>query len=134
MRYITERALTEVETKERFEKILALNKGDELPGVFIVRDKITKVFCGLAKATRYTSQEIEIGYALLPKFWGKKLGTEMSMKMVDYGKQIPDTKYLIGIIDPENISSKKILEKCGLSFFTDKVINGLPGHIYRMSI
>jgi RimJ/RimL family protein N-acetyltransferase len=134
MKYITGRPLAEAETKIRFEKILLLNEKHEKPGVFIVRDLITKDYLGLAKATIYGEGEIEIGYALMPPFWGKGFGYEISKKMVSYGRVIENAKAIVGIIDPANLVSKRILEKCGLSFFEDTLIDGQPGAVYKMSL
>ena len=132
MHYITERSLTAVETRKRFDKILDINKNKGLPGVFIVRDKVSKVFVGLAKATIYAEGEIEIGYALMPQFWGKGMGSEVSEMMIAYSRNIPNVKTLVGLIDPSNGASKHILEKCGLTLFEEKLMDGLPGAVYKM--
>ncbi len=134
MHYITGRALSMDESKERFQKILDLNKNYDLPGVFIVRDKVNKEFLGLAKATEFNQGQIEIGYALMPAFWGQGLGSEISIRMVDYSRKIENVTSIIGIINPTNKASKHILEKSGLSFFEERLINKLPGAIYKMNL
>lgn len=132
MQYIRGRPLTASETLQRFKKILALNKKYVRPGVFAVRSLDTKDFVGLAKATVFAKGEIEIGYALMPAYWGNGLGSEISDAMVAYSRDIRNAKALVGIIDPANLASKRILEKSGLSFFEEVVIEELPGALFKM--
>lgn len=134
MHHIKGRTLTTVEIKKRFQKVLNLNKRYVRPGVFVVRDLDTKDYVGLAKATVYAKGEIEIGYAIMPSYWGNGLGTEISETMVNYSRSIRKAKTIVGITDPANIASKRILEKCGLSFFEEKLIDGLPGAVFKMNL
>ena len=61
----------------------------------------------------------DIGYALLPAFEGKGYATEAAIGSRDFLFQHYAVENLIGISDPENISSIKILTKLGMTYRKD---------------
>ncbi len=60
--------------------------------------------------------ETEIGYRLLPEFWGKGLATEGALAMVDYARNHLKVSKVVGVAQPRNVASRKVLEKAGLEF------------------
>lgn len=62
--------------------------------------------------------ELDLGYRLLPEFWGKGLATEASLACVRYGFETLQRTRIIGLVDPANVASIRVLEKCGLAFET----------------
>ena len=130
MRYITGRAATEVEASERFEKVLALGIPKTEAGMFEVHWKGKEGILGLAKWVYTQPHQVEIGYSLFPEFWGQGLGTEIAQTLVSYSKQFDHITELIGIIDPANTPSARILLGCGFKFWEEKEIYGLDGALY----
>ncbi len=61
------------------------------------------------------AQEVDIGYRLLPAYWGRGLATEASRAVLDYGRTRLGLGRIIGLVDPENAASVKVLEKLGLT-------------------
>lgn len=57
--------------------------------------------------------EAEIEYMILPDFWGNGYGTEIVGRLINYAKKNKSIKELIAITDPNNIRSKKVLQKNG---------------------
>ncbi|MGN7864349.1 GNAT family N-acetyltransferase [Chryseobacterium sp. 22458] len=55
----------------------------------------------------------EIGYMLLPGYQGKGYVTEAINLVVDYGFSAMELHSIEALIDPENIASARVLEKCG---------------------
>jgi RimJ/RimL family protein N-acetyltransferase len=70
--------------------------------------------CGLIK--RDTLEDVDIGYAFLPRFWGKGYAVESARAVKDYAKEVIRLKRLVAIVDPANESSIRVLEKIGLKF------------------
>lgn len=70
--------------------------------------------CGLIK--RDTLEDVDIGYAFLPKFWGKGYAVESARAVKDYAKEVIGLKRLVAIVDAANESSIRVLEKIGLKF------------------
>ena len=61
-------------------------------------------------------QEVDIGYRLLPEYWGLGLATEASRAAVHYGFAHLGLEQIIGLVVPANVASVRVLEKIGLKF------------------
>lgn len=61
--------------------------------------------------------ETDIGFRFLPEYWNKGIATEVSEKIIKYGFKHFNLQRIIGIADPKNIGSCKVLEKIGLTFY-----------------
>ncbi len=57
---------------------------------------------------------IQIGYRLFPEFWGQGYATEMSRVLIRYGFECLRLPTIVGITDPGNLGSQRVLLKCGL--------------------
>ena len=58
----------------------------------------------------------DVGYRLIPRFWGKGYATESAEASIAYGFTKMNLEEIIGIVHIENVKSRRALEKCGLSF------------------
>jgi RimJ/RimL family protein N-acetyltransferase len=86
-------------------------------GLFLVALKETGEsigMCGLIK--RDTLNDVDIGYAFLPKFWGKGYAVEAARSVKAYAKDVIGLKRIVAITDPANEASIRVLEKIGLRF------------------
>ena len=70
--------------------------------------------CGLIK--RDSLDDVDIGYAFLPKFWSKGYAVESALAVKEYGRNVIGLKRILGITDPANEGSIRVLEKIGLKF------------------
>jgi RimJ/RimL family protein N-acetyltransferase len=70
--------------------------------------------CGLVK--RDFLADVDIGFALLPGFWGQGYAYEAASAVMEYGKGALGLKRIAAITNPENHSSIRLLEKLGLKF------------------
>ena len=75
--------------------------------------------CGLIK--RDVLPDVDIGYALLQRYWGQGYAYEAAAATLDYGYRILKIKRIVAITAPDNIASSRLLEKLGLQF--DKIID-----------
>jgi RimJ/RimL family protein N-acetyltransferase len=60
-------------------------------------------------------QEVDLGYRLLPAYWGQGLATEACRAVLDYGRTRLGIGRIIALVDPENVASVRILQKLGLT-------------------
>jgi RimJ/RimL family protein N-acetyltransferase len=60
--------------------------------------------------------EVDLGYRFLPAYWGKGLATEASRPAVEYGFTRLGLRRILGLVDPENVASARVLEKVGMTF------------------
>ncbi len=58
--------------------------------------------------------EVDIGYRLIPAYWGAGLATEAGLTVLAYGFVRLGLTRIIGLVDPENAASIRVLEKLGL--------------------
>lgn len=70
--------------------------------------------CGLIK--RNGLEDVDIGYAFLPKFWSKGYAVEAASAVKGYAKDALGLKHLLAITDPANDASIRVLEKLGFQF------------------
>ena len=70
--------------------------------------------CGLIK--RDGLEDVDIGYALLPRFWSKGYAVEAARTTKAYAKDVIGLKRIVAIVDPLNEGSIRVLEKIGLHY------------------
>jgi RimJ/RimL family protein N-acetyltransferase len=69
--------------------------------------------CGLIK--RPALDDVDIGYAFLPKFWSKGYAVEAALAVKEQARGL-GLKRLVAIVDPANQGSIRVLEKLGMKF------------------
>ena len=134
MAMITERAIPLEEAKIDFEHELKKNTIHPDFGIFKIIDEENHSFIGLAKLEIETSEsrESELGYMLLPEFWGKGIAREVANQLVNFARSHSQIEGIFAIIDPKNIPSRKILINNGFEHQEYKDFDGLPGEILRL--
>ena len=70
--------------------------------------------CGLIR--RETLEDVDIGYALLPRFWSNGYAVEAARAAKDYAKDVVGLRRLVAIVDPANEGSIRVIEKIGLRY------------------
>ncbi|WP_346940172.1 GNAT family N-acetyltransferase [uncultured Clostridium sp.] len=105
-------------------------------GTSIVDKEINKVigWCGLGLLD-CKPEDIEIFYGLSSEYWGQGLATEAAMAMINYGFDTIGLKRIIAVVNPDNIASKKVIEKIGMKFkgnlkVDDPNCSGYDGELY----
>lgn len=74
----------------------------------------------------------EIGYYLREEEWGKGIGTELAGALVEYGFENMGLNAVYATVDYENLASRRILEKAGMSFFEEVTDEQGPFCLYRV--
>ena len=72
--------------------------------------------CGLLPWTINGQQEVEVAYTIAREYWGQGLATEAAQAILDYGFEKLNLSRLICVIDEDNLGSRKVAEKIGMSF------------------
>ena len=70
--------------------------------------------CGLIK--RDALDDVDIGYAYLPKYWSKGYAVEAALGVKEFARDVVKLKRIVAIVDPANLSSIRLLEKIGMKF------------------
>jgi RimJ/RimL family protein N-acetyltransferase len=86
-------------------------------GLFTVELKEAGIpigMCGLIR--RDVLPDVDLGYALLERYWNKGYAFEAAAAVLDYGYKTVGLKRIIAITAPYNDASAKVLEKIGFQF------------------
>ena len=70
--------------------------------------------CGLLK--RDTLEDVDIGFAFLPEYWGAGYATEAALAVVEHARSDIGLRRLVAIVSPENAASKAVLQRLGLAY------------------
>jgi len=117
MKHITGNGLNIDEAKIRFQVALDADQNQDDMGFLAVTEKATGAFVGLSKIVPFENGMTEIGYALLPEFWGKGYASEITKRLIDYALELGNISELIGVVDPENQPSIRVLTKQNFVFY-----------------
>src|SRR3982751_474006 len=77
-------------------------------------DGVPVGICGLIK--RDSLEDVDIGFAFLPKFRGEGYAYESASAVMAYGKRTFGLNRIVAITSTDNYGSAKLLEKLGFNF------------------
>ena len=60
--------------------------------------------------------DVEMGWRLLPGYWGQGLMTEAASALMDHGFATYGFKRLVAVAQPANFASIRVMEKIGMTF------------------
>lgn len=88
---------------------------------------------GLLIQTVDETQELEIGYSILPEYWKKGYATEAAVrcKACAFENKLSDS--LISIIHIDNVPSQKVAMNNGMSLVKTTIYKDNPVHIFRIT-
>jgi RimJ/RimL family protein N-acetyltransferase len=84
--------------------------------------------CGLIK--RDWLDDIDVGFAFFPKFWGKGYAYESAAGVIAWARASCGVTRVAGIVKPDNHASIRVLEKLGMQF--ERIVTSPDGHVSRL--
>lgn len=77
----------------------------------------------------------EIGWFIDRTYWGQGLATEGALAAVEFAFEKLEIERLIGIYNPENLASRRVMEKIGMTFWKElpHPRYGFPLRIYEIT-
>jgi RimJ/RimL family protein N-acetyltransferase len=87
-------------------------------------------WCGLKY--RPELDEIDLGYRFNKTAWGKGYASEAAMASINYGFEKLGLRRIVGRAMPGNIASIKVLEKCGMKYVGEEVVDGHEAKTYEI--
>ncbi|HZG17118.1 MAG TPA: GNAT family N-acetyltransferase [Candidatus Bathyarchaeia archaeon] len=70
--------------------------------------------CGLVK--RESLEDVDVGFAFLPKFWGNGYAFEAASAVMNYATGVLGLQRIVGITNENNQASAKLLQKLGMHY------------------
>lgn len=89
-------------------------------------------YCGIAIEQIDNVPEREIGYRLASEFWGMGLATEAAVVTIQYGFERLQLPYILGIVEPTNTASVRVLNKLGMRYERATIFQGIKMDVYRL--
>lgn len=109
-------------------------QGMESGGALLAIDKSTNRVIGTSRFAGYdpVKREIEIGYTFLAMaYWGGIYNGEMKYLMLQHAFRFVDS--VIFSIGPQNLRSRRAVEKLGATLAETRLVNGNERLIYRLT-
>jgi|SRR5882762_6665043 len=88
--------------------------------------------CGIILQKVEGERLYEIGYHLRCDFWGQGLATEAAIACRDWAFTHLKTDRLISLIRPENLPSRGVAERTGMTVWKEVNWRGLRHHVYSI--
>lgn len=102
-------------------------------GRWAVLTKPGKEFIGWSGLkARPERHEIDLGFRFIKSAWGKGYTTEAAWACIQYGFEKLHLERIVGRAMPENKGSLRVLEKCGMAFIGEEVVDGHPAITYEL--
>jgi RimJ/RimL family protein N-acetyltransferase len=89
--------------------------------------------CGIIRQQVEGEHLYEIGYHLRRDFWGRGLATEAAIACRDWAFAHLKTERLISLIRPENLPSRRVAERVGMTVWKEVNWRGLPHCVYSIA-
>jgi RimJ/RimL family protein N-acetyltransferase len=88
--------------------------------------------CGILAQVVDDIPELEVGYHILPQYWGKGYAPEAAKFFINYAFENNLADSIISVIDVGNIKSQRVAEKNGLYREKQTVQMGDDVFVYRI--
>lgn len=135
LKYVHEPLLkNEAEAKEVLDKIILPQYKIKL-GRWAIYTKATYEFigwCGLKKLEE--TGITDLAYRLLKTAWGKGYATEAAQYTLIYGLKNLEIETITAMAHVNNIASINILEKIGMNYQRDDILDQCPVKIFTLSL
>lgn len=131
LKYLHEPTLKTVEQAENILLDIILPQYKNNLGRWAIYTKNDMDFigwCGLKY--RPELDEIDLGYRLMQNAWGKGYATEAAQHTLDHGLNKLQLKLITGRAHIENLASIKVLEKIGMDFIGEGIVDDCPVRTY----
>lgn len=135
VKYVHEPTLKNVEQAQKIIQDIILPQYKNSLGRWAIINKEDNRFmgwCGLKY--RPELDEIDLGYRLMQLYWGKGYATESAQYTLDYGFSHLKLSLITGRAHIENLASVKVLEKIGMQFISEGIVDDCPVRTYTKAI
>jgi ribosomal-protein-alanine N-acetyltransferase len=76
--------------------------------------------------------EVEVEYSLAKAYWGWGIATEAARASVRFGFETLRLERIIALADPQNIASRRVMEKVGLTYQKEVFFFGMQLVFYQL--
>lgn len=130
-KYFPDGARDRSKTEAMIKKFISYHENNGLP-CFLIFDFESGEFIGRAGFGITEDNNIEVGYVLHKKFWGKGIASEAVSALLKYARAHINTDYIMAYADIGNIGSTRVMEKCGMQYYKTGIAKGIECRFYQI--
>jgi ribosomal-protein-alanine N-acetyltransferase len=78
--------------------------------------------------------ETEVGFLLDRPFWGRGYATEAALASLRFGFEHFSLSHIIALAHPDNLASRRVIEKCGMAYVETLSLWGIRLMRYRIEL
>ena len=119
------------QTEARMNDFISYYKEKGLP-CFVMFEIESGEFVGRCGFGPVETGEIEVGYLLHKKFWGKGLASEVLTALLEWAKQNINADYIIAFAPIEHVASQRVMRKCGMEHYKNDSAKDVQCSFYRI--
>ena len=119
------------QTELRLNDFISYYETKGLP-CFVMFELESGEFVGRCGFSPVESGEIEVGYLLHKKFWGKGLASEVLTTLLEWAKQNIYADYIVAFAPLEHIASQRVMQKCRMEHYKNDTAKGVQCSFYRI--
>ena len=94
-------------------------------GMWVVTPKADPAPVGLAGLVRReVLPHVDVGYAFLERAWGQGYAQEAAAAVLAHARGVLGLETVAAIVNPDNLASRRVLEKIGLTFVDIRQLEG----------
>jgi len=90
--------------------------------------------CGLNKHEVDSENVVHINYRLTAKHQGKGYAIESTLGVLDFAKNSLHLDFVHALIEPQNVSSVKVVNRTGFKFIKSSDFRGFKIDVYQVSL
>jgi [ribosomal protein S5]-alanine N-acetyltransferase len=104
------------------------------PWALIEKETSTLIgFCGVGPERVGDVEEINLGYRLAQRYWGRGFATESARAALAYAFGTLACGSVVVIVEPEHVASLRVAERAGFHRFQEVAFHGNPVRLYRLT-
>jgi RimJ/RimL family protein N-acetyltransferase len=106
-------------------------------GPWVFSDRATGERVGGAALRRVElegREEVEVGYRVAARWWGRGIATEMATALVAVARERLGLDEIVAYTLPDNLASRRVMEKAGFRYERDIEWASLPHVLYRLRL
>jgi RimJ/RimL family protein N-acetyltransferase len=103
-------------------------------GKWAISTTLNDLFIGLCGLTMAEDGLVHINYRLTSKSQGKGYAAEAVLGLLEYAKNTLNIETVSALIEPENVSSIKVVTRSGFTFKEKSSFHGFDVNLYQISI
>jgi [ribosomal protein S5]-alanine N-acetyltransferase len=89
-------------------------------------------YCDFFQQVVDEKEELEIGYRIDPAYWGRGIATEAARAVRDHAFDDLRLPRVISLIHPDNIASRRVAEKNGMTPEKETTFRGFPTIVFSL--